>query len=154
MVYSNGYGLGNEPADLRGEPVSDLVSVDIAVAGGVVSGGVGKASAEVKCYASEQSSLREVFMPIGTVTCSGNTTAVQIDNNPQRAMQLLFAPAANNYWVGDSSAMNSTTGIPVLTTQTLPTAIGPFTSGAINMNQWYAAAASGTTVYFQYTAEE
>lgn len=93
-------------------------------------------------------------MPIGTATCSGNTTAVQLTTNPVRAMELLFAPAANNYWVGDSSAMNSTTGIPVVTTATQPVIVGPFTSGAVNMNQWYVAAASGTKVYYQYTPEE
>lgn len=92
-------------------------------------------------------------MPIGTVTCGGNTTAVQVQT-VGRAMQLLFNPAANNYAVGDSSSLNSTTGVEVLTTTLAPVPIGPFTSGAINLNQWYVAGASGTVVRFQYTAEE
>jgi hypothetical protein len=93
-------------------------------------------------------------MPIGTVTCGGNTTPAQLLSGPARGMQLIFNPAANNYSYGDSSALNSTTGIEMLATATVPQAVGPFTSGAVNMNEWYVAGASGTVVRFQYTAEE
>ena len=93
-------------------------------------------------------------MPIGTATCSGNTTPVQLVTGPQRAMQLQLNPAANNYSYGDSSALNSTTGIAMLATATVPQSIGPFTSGAIHLNEWYVAGASGTVVQFQYTEEE
>jgi hypothetical protein len=35
-----------------------------------------------------------------------------------------------------------------------PTIIGPFTSGAINLNQWYAIGTAADVVYIQYTLEE
>ena len=90
-------------------------------------------------------------MPIGSVTCGANS--VQLTSGPQRAMQLIFNPAANNYTVGDSSSLNASTGVKVPTTAS-PLSIGPFTSGAVNLDQWYVFGASGTVVTYQYTPEE
>jgi opacity protein-like surface antigen len=70
-------------------------------------------------------------------------------------MQLIFAPGTVIYYVGDNAAVSATLGIPVepAAANVQPVKIGPFTSGAINLNEWYANGASGTITY-QYTPEE
>jgi hypothetical protein len=35
-----------------------------------------------------------------------------------------------------------------------PTVIGPFTSGAINLNQWYGIGTAADVINIQYTPEE
>jgi hypothetical protein len=59
-------------------------------------------------------------------------------------------------FIGDSSAVATTTGIPVKVASPTadPTTIGPFTSGAINLNQWYAIGTPADVVNIQYTLEE
>jgi hypothetical protein len=88
---------------------------------------------------------------LSNATMTGS--AVELTANYARAMQLIFAPAGHVYYVGDSSTVSSTKGIPV------PTAgpsvvIGPFTSGAINLSQWYALGTNADVISFQYTPEE
>jgi len=88
---------------------------------------------------------------LSNATMTGS--AVELTANYARAMQLIFAPAGHVYYVGDSSTVSSTKGIPV------PTAgpsvvIGPFTSGAINLGQWYALGTNADVISFQYTPEE
>jgi len=90
---------------------------------------------------------------IANATMTGSP--VRLTTGPQRAMQLIFAPGAVIYYVGDSAAVSATLGIPVepAAANVQPVKIGPFTSGAIILNQWYANGASGT-ITFQYTPEE
>ena len=92
-------------------------------------------------------------MAILNATMDGNADPLISSTTPLRAMQLIFAPAAHVYYVGDSSSVSATKGIPV------PTAgpsvvIGPFTSGAINLDQWYAKGTNLDVITFQYTPEE
>lgn len=90
-------------------------------------------------------------MPLGSVALG--TGATRLTAGPQRGMQLLVWRGADASYIGDSSAVTSSTGIPV---PSLPAvlAIGPFTSGAINLENYYAVGTSGDTVYYQFTAEE
>ena len=37
---------------------------------------------------------------------------------------------------------------------TPPLVIGPFTSGAINLNDWYAVGTAADVVHYQYVPEE
>jgi len=92
-------------------------------------------------------------MATGNKTMTGSP--IQLSAVAQRAMQLVFAPGAVIYYVGDNPAVSATLGIPVepAAANALPVKIGPFTSGAIHLNQWYANGASGT-ITFQYTPEE
>jgi hypothetical protein len=59
-------------------------------------------------------------------------------------------------FIGDSSAVATTTGIPVKVASATadPTIIGPFTSGAINLNQWYGIGTAADVIHIQYTPEE
>ena len=91
-------------------------------------------------------------MPLVNATMSGSAVAVISATTPLRAMQLIFAPAGHIYYVGDSSTVSATKGIPVPTTG--PLSIGPFTSGAINLDQWYALGTNSDVISFQYTPEE
>jgi len=91
-------------------------------------------------------------MPLVNATMSGSAVAVIGATTPLRAMQLIFAPAGHIYYVGDSSTVSATKGIPVPTTG--PLSIGPFTSGAINLDQWYALGTNSDVISFQYTPEE
>ena len=90
---------------------------------------------------------------LANLTMTGSP--VRLTTGPQRAMQLIFAPGSVVYYVGDNPAVSATLGIPVepAAANMLPVKIGPFTSGAIILNQWYANGASGT-ITFQYTPEE
>jgi hypothetical protein len=90
---------------------------------------------------------------MATLNATMTGAAVQLQTVPLRAMQLIFAPAAHIYYVGDSATVSATKGIPV------PTAgpsvvIGPFTSGAINLNQWYALGTNLDVIAYQATPEE
>jgi hypothetical protein len=71
-------------------------------------------------------------------------------------MQLRAWQGTAASFIGDSSAVATTTGIPVKVASPTadPTIIGPFTSGAINLNQWYAIGTAADVVYIQYTLEE
>ena len=91
-------------------------------------------------------------MPLRNATMTGSAVAVISATTPLRAMQLIFAPAGHVYYVGDSSTVSATNGIPVPTTG--PLSIGPFTSGAINLDQWYALGTNADVISFQYTPEE
>lgn len=93
-------------------------------------------------------------MPIGSVTLG--TGATQVTKLPLRAMQMKFWQGSSVSFVGDSSAVTTTSGIPVKVASTTvdPTTIGPFTSGAINLNAWYAIGSNGDVVHYQYTQEE
>jgi len=75
---------------------------------------------------------------------------------PQRAMQIRFWQGASVSFVGDDKAVTTSTGIPVkaATTTVDPTVIGPFTSGAINLNEWYAIGTPADVVHYQYVPEE
>lgn len=93
-------------------------------------------------------------MPIGTITLG--TGATRLTTGPQRAMQLRFWQGASVSFVADSSTVTTTTGIPVkaATATVDPTIIGPFTSGAINLSNWYAIGTNGDVVHYQYDPEE
>lgn len=93
-------------------------------------------------------------MPLLTVTLG--TGATQFTTGPQRAMQMRLWQGADASFVGDSVAVTTTTGIPVKVASTTvdPTIIGPFTSGAINLNQWYGIGTSGDVIHVQYNPEE
>jgi hypothetical protein len=71
-------------------------------------------------------------------------------------MQIKFWQGSSVSFVGDSSAVTTSSGIPVAaaTATVPPTEIGPFTSGAINLNNWYAIGTNGDVVHYQYTPEE
>lgn len=93
-------------------------------------------------------------MPLGTITLGSGAT--RLTTGPQRAMQIRFWQGASVSFVGDSSTVSTTTGIPVKAASATvdPTMIGPFTSGAINLNQWYAIGTNGDVVHYQYDPEE
>jgi len=93
-------------------------------------------------------------MPLGTVTLGAGATP--FTTGPARAMALRVWQGASASFVGDSSAVTTTTGMPVkLASSTVdPLDLGPFTSGAINLNQWYAIGTPGDVVHYQYTPEE
>jgi hypothetical protein len=93
-------------------------------------------------------------MPLGTITLGAGPT--QITKGPQRAMLIRFWQGADVSFVGDSSTVSTTTGIPVKVASATadPTVIGPFTSGAINLNEWYVIGTSADVVHYQYTPEE
>ena len=88
---------------------------------------------------------------LANATMTGS--AVQLTPGPARGMQLIFAPAAHVYYVGDSATVSATKGIPV------PAAgpslsIGAFSNGAINRSQWYALGTNADVISYQYTPEE
>lgn len=93
-------------------------------------------------------------MPIGTITLGAGAT--RLTSQPLRAMQLRFWQGTAVSFVGDSSTVTTTTGIPVKAASATvdPLVIGPFTSGAINLNQWYAIGTSADVVHYQYDPEE
>ncbi|MGA2834941.1 MAG: hypothetical protein ABSE55_17925 [Terracidiphilus sp.] len=93
-------------------------------------------------------------MPLLTVTLGSGAT--RFTTLPLRAMQLRARQGASASFIGDSSAVATTTGIPVKVASPTadPTTIGPFTSGAINLNQWYAIGTAADVVNIQYTPEE
>jgi hypothetical protein len=93
-------------------------------------------------------------MAIGSVTLGAGAT--QFTTKNLRAMQLKVWQGAAASYVGDSPTVTTSTGIPVRVASPTadPTTIGPFTSGAINLNQWYAIGTAADVVYFQYTPEE
>ena len=93
-------------------------------------------------------------MPLGTITLGAGAT--RLTTGPQRAMQLRFWQGASVSYVGDSSTVTATTGIPVKVASATadPTVIGPFTSGAINLSNWYAIGTNADVVHYQYDPEE
>lgn len=93
-------------------------------------------------------------MPLGTLTLGAGAT--QLTTGPQRAMQIRFWQGANVSFVGDSSTVTTSTGIPVKVASATadPTVIGPFTSGAINLKAYYAIGTAADVVHYQYVAEE
>jgi hypothetical protein len=93
-------------------------------------------------------------MPIGTITLGAGAT--QLTTGPQRAMQIRFWQGASVSFVGDSAAVSTTTGIPVKVASATadPTIIGPFTSGAVNLSNWYAIGTNADVVHYQYDPEE
>ena len=93
-------------------------------------------------------------MALLTVTLGAGAT--RFTTQPLRAMQLKVWQGTAASYVGDSSVVSASTGIPVRVASPTadPTTIGPFTSGAINLNQWYAIGTSADVVYVQYTPEE
>jgi|HubBroStandDraft_2_1064218.scaffolds.fasta_scaffold08580_6 hypothetical protein len=93
-------------------------------------------------------------MPLLTVTLG--TGATRFTSNPWRAMGMKAWQGASPSFIGDSSAVTTSTGIPVPVASTTvpPLDVSGFTSGAINLNQWYAIGTSGDVVHIQYTAEE
>lgn len=96
-------------------------------------------------------------MPLGTITLGAGAT--RLTTGPQRAMQIRFWQGASPSFVGDSSTVTAGptgTGIPVKAASATvdPLMIGPFTSGAINLNQWYAIGTAADVVHYQYDPEE
>jgi hypothetical protein len=93
-------------------------------------------------------------MAIGTVTLGAGAT--RLTAGPQRAMKISFWQGASPSFVGDSSAVTTTTGMPVIaaTTTVPPLDLGPFKRGVLNLNQWYAIGTPGDVVHYQYTPEE
>ena len=93
-------------------------------------------------------------MPLGTITLGAGAT--RLTTGPQRAMQIRFWQGASVSYVGDSSTVTATTGIPVKVASATadPTIIGPFTSGAINLSNWYAIGTAADVVHYQYDPEE
>jgi hypothetical protein len=93
-------------------------------------------------------------MPLLTVTLGAGAT--QFSAGPQRAMEALVWQGAHASFFGDSPSVTTSTGIPIKAASSTvdPTRIGPFTSGAFNLNQWYAIGTSADVVYVQYTPEE
>lgn len=93
-------------------------------------------------------------MPLGTITLGAGAT--RLTTGPQRAMQIRFWQGASVSFVGDSPTVSTSTGIPVkaATASVDPLVIGPFTSGAIDLNQWYAIGTNADVVHYQYTPEE
>lgn len=93
-------------------------------------------------------------MPIGTITLGAGAT--RLTTGPQRAMQIRFWQGTSVSFVADSPAVTITTGIPVKAASATvdPLMIGPFTSGAINLNQWYAIGTAADVVHYQYDPEE
>ena len=93
-------------------------------------------------------------MPLGTITLGAGAT--RLTTGPQRAMQIRFWQGASASFVGDSAQVTTTTGIPVKVASATadPTVIGPFTSGAINLSNWYAIGTAADVVHYQYDPEE
>lgn len=93
-------------------------------------------------------------MPLGTITLGAGPT--RLTTGPQRAMQIRFWQGTSVSFVGDSSTVSATTGIPVKAASATvdPTIIGPFTSGAINLSNWYAVGTNADVVHYQYDPEE
>lgn len=93
-------------------------------------------------------------MPLLTVTLGAGAT--RFTTGPQRAMQMKVWQGTDVSFIGDSAAVTTSTGIPVKVASTTvdPTVIGPFTSGAINLNEWYGIGTSADVIRIQYTAEE
>jgi len=93
-------------------------------------------------------------MPLLTVTLGSGAT--RFTTGPARAMQMQVWQGANAAYIGDASNVTTSTGIPVKAASTTvdPTKIGPFTSGAINLNQWYAIGTAADVVHVQYESEE
>lgn len=93
-------------------------------------------------------------MALLTVTLGAGAT--RFTALPIRAMQLIAWQGASASYIGDSSAVATTTGIPVKVASPTadPTIIGPFTSGAINLNQWYGIGTAADVINIQYTPEE
>jgi hypothetical protein len=93
-------------------------------------------------------------MPLGTITLGAGAT--RLTTGPQRAMLIRFWQGASVSYVGDSSAVTTSTGIPVIAASTTvpPLVIGPFTSGAINLSNWYAIGTQNDVVHYQYDPEE
>lgn len=93
-------------------------------------------------------------MPLLTVTLGAGAT--RFTSQPLRAMQMKVWQGASVSFVGDSSTVTTTTGVPVKVASATadPLVIGSFTSGAINLNQWYAIGTAADVVHIQYTAEE
>ena len=93
-------------------------------------------------------------MPLLTVTLGAGAT--QFTTLHLRAMQLRAWQGTSVSFIGDSSAVATTTGIPVKVASPTadPTIIGPFTSGAINLNQWYGIGTAADVIHIQYTLEE
>lgn len=94
-------------------------------------------------------------MPLLTVTLGSGATAFVSAANTQRAMQMKVWQGANASHCGDSSSVTASTGIPVAAANNTipPTTIGPFTNGAISLNQWYGIGTSADVIYVQYTPE-
>jgi len=93
-------------------------------------------------------------MPLGTITLGAGAT--RLTTRPLRAMQIKFWQGASVSFVGDDPNVTTTTGIPVKVASATadPTVIGPFTSGAINLSNYYAIGTTADVVHYQYTAEE
>lgn len=93
-------------------------------------------------------------MPLLTVTLGAGAT--QFTTLPLRAMQMKVWQGADASFVGDSSAVTTSTGMPVKAASTTvdPTVIGPFTSGAVNLNQWYGIGTSADVIHVWYEPEE
>lgn len=93
-------------------------------------------------------------MALLTVTLGA--AATQFTAGPQRAMQMRVWQGADASFIGDAANVTTSTGIPVKVASTTadPTIIGPFTSGAINLNQWYGIGTSGDVIHVQYDPEE
>jgi hypothetical protein len=71
-------------------------------------------------------------------------------------MQMKVWQGTSVSFVGDSSSVTTSTGVPVRVAgaTTDPTYFGPFTSGAINLNQWYAIGTAADVVHVWYEPEE
>ncbi len=93
-------------------------------------------------------------MPLLTVTLGAGAT--RFTTGPQKAMQMKVWQGASASFIGDSSGVTTGTGIPVKVASATadPTVIGPFTSGAINLNNWYGIGTNADVIHVQYTAEE
>lgn len=94
-------------------------------------------------------------MPLLTVTLGAGATQFVAAGNTQRAMQMKIWQGANASYVGDSSGVTTSTGIPVAAANNTvePLTIGPFASGAISMNKWYGIGTNADKIYVQYTPE-
>lgn len=93
-------------------------------------------------------------MPLFTVTLGAGAT--QFTTGPARAMQMKVWQGASVSFVGDSSVVSTTTGVPVrvASATTDPSYFGPFTSGAIDLNQWFAIGTAADVVHVWYETEE
>lgn len=93
-------------------------------------------------------------MPLLTVTLGAGAT--RFTTLPLRAMGMKVWQGASVSFVGDSATVTTSTGIPVpaATASVPPLDVSGFTSGAINLNQWYAIGTNADVVHVQYTAEE
>jgi hypothetical protein len=93
-------------------------------------------------------------MALLTVTLGAGAT--QFTKSPIRAMGMKVWQGTSASFVGDSPTVTTSTGIPVIAaTATIPPLdISGFTSGAINLNQWYAIGTAADVVHVQYTIEE